>query len=96
MAVNIDAQVEKPKLTLQEKRQIYNKNYLNTENGKQRRSENIKKFYEAHPEKKENYYKTHIDTFAKCAKEYYEKNKEAILAKRKAEYHAMKAGKLVC
>ena len=78
-------------LTHQEKRKIYNRTYLNTENGKLRREENIKRYYANHPEKKENHYLNYIETSTRCSKEYYERHREAILAKKKEQYSAKKA-----
>ena len=77
-------------LTHQEKRQIYNRTYLNTENGRFRRAENIKKYYENHPEKKENHYVNYIETSKKCSKDYYERHREEILARKKEQYAAKK------
>ena len=76
------------KLTNQEKRQIYNRTYLNTENGRLRRSENIKRYYENHPDKKENHYANYIETSKRCSKDYYAKHREEILAKKKVQYAA--------
>ena len=75
-------------LTHQEKRQIYNRTYLNTENGRFRRAENIKKYYENHPEKKENHYVNYIETSKRCSRDYYAKHREEILAKKKEQYVA--------
>ena len=50
--INSRSKMEVVILTQQDKRKIYNANYLNTENGRLKRAENIKRFYENHPGKK--------------------------------------------
>ena len=40
--------------------------------GKQKK---IKKYYENHPEKKENHYVNYIETSKRCAKDYYERQR---------------------
>ena len=76
------------KLTNQEKRQIYNRTYLNTENGRLRRSENIKRYYENHLDKKENHCANYIETSKRCSNDYYARHREEILAKKKVQYAA--------
>ena len=77
-------------LTQQDKRKLYNANYLNTENGRLKRAENIKRFYENHPDKKEHHYEIYHDTFARCSKEYYLQHRDKILAQKREKYHAQK------
>ena len=82
---------EVSQLTPQEKRKIYNKTYLNTENGRKVRAQNTQRFYEKNPEKKENHYLTYTETCLRCAKKYYEEHKEEICARRRAQYQAARA-----
>ena len=89
MEVSLD-KCTSPVLTHQEKVQMYNRTYLNTENGRFRRAENIKKYYENHPEKKENHYENYRETSKRCSRDYYAKHKEEILARKKEQYDAKK------
>ena len=79
-----------PKLSRQEMRKIWNKNYAATEHGKASKQRAQQKFNEIHPEKRLTHYETYKETMSACAKSYYQRNKEAVCAKERERYHANK------
>jgi hypothetical protein len=77
------SQEEPVKLTRQEMRKIWNRNYAQTEHGKAAKLRASVKYNENHPDHNCNMYEKYRETMKKCQREFYQKNREAILAKMK-------------
>lgn len=77
------SQDEPIKLTRQEQRKIWNRNYYQTEHGKAANLRGHIKYMENHPECNLNRYDKYRDSIMKSQREFYQRNREAILAKKK-------------
>ena len=88
-----DDTVIEHRMSRQEMRKIWNKNYAQSENGKEVKRLARIRFLVKYPEKKENFYETYHDTVLKCQKDYYERNRELICAKAREKYHAKQLAK---
>ena len=81
---------DNPPLTEKEKVAIRNKKYFMTENGKKKRYEAAKRYRAKHPELGENIYAKYQENIKRTSYEWWIKNKERILAYKRAKYHEKK------
>jgi hypothetical protein len=84
------SQDEPIKLTRQEQRKIWNRNYNQTEHGREAKIKARIKFNENHPDHKNHIYERYHDKMQQSARAYYQKNRDVILAKARDTYHAKK------
>ena len=84
------SQEEPPKLTRQEQRKIWNRNYNQTEHGREAKIKARIKFNENHPEHKDHIYERYYEKMLQSSRDYYQKNRDVVLARARAKYHAKK------